>query len=61
MCRRGGIGKSVLDAVDAIDPDGEILTTPLLNAGLQPQPSPQSMWARLLVALDQRRLAVARA
>ena len=51
-----GIGKSVLDSVEAIDPDGEVLTTPLLTAGLQPQPSPQSMWARLLVALDQRRL-----
>jgi len=51
-----GIGKTVLDALDTIDPDAETITTPLLNAGLSPEPSPRSMWARLLVALDQRRL-----
>ena len=50
------IGKSVMDALDSIDPDAETLHTPLLNAGLQPAVSPRSMWARLHVALEQRRL-----
>ncbi len=51
-----GIGKTVLEALEAIDPDGEALTTPLLAAGLRPVPSPRSMWARLLVALERRQL-----
>ena len=51
-----GIGKSVMDALDAIDPDGELQSTPLLNAGLQPSPSPRSMWARLHAALDRKQL-----
>jgi DNA helicase-2/ATP-dependent DNA helicase PcrA len=52
-----GIGKSVLDALEAIDPDGDShITTPLLHAGLQPAPSPRSMWARLHLALEQKRM-----
>jgi len=51
-----GIGRTVLDALDAIDPGAEALATPLLSVGLQPAPSPRSTWARLLVALDQRQM-----
>ena len=51
-----GIGKSVLDALDAIDPEAESLSTPLLNAGLQPAASPRSMWARLHAALERRQM-----
>jgi DNA helicase-2/ATP-dependent DNA helicase PcrA len=50
------IGKSVLDALEAIDPDAASLTTPLLQAGLAPAVSPRSMWARLHIALEQGRL-----
>jgi len=51
-----GIGKSVLDALDAIDPGAAAANTPLLSAGLDAQPSPRSMWTRLLIALDQRQM-----
>ncbi len=51
-----GIGKSVIDALDAIDPaaDDEAANTPLLSAGLAPAPTPRSLWARLLMAIDKR-------
>ena len=52
-----GVGKSVMDALDAIDPGGasnDAADTPLLLTGLQPAPSPRSLWARLVVALDRR-------
>jgi hypothetical protein len=44
-----GVGKSVMDALDAIDPGGpsnDAADTPLLLTGLQPAPSPRSLWAR---------------
>jgi len=55
-----GVGRSVMDALDAIDPGGpsnDAADTPLLLTGLQPAPSPRSLWARLIMALDRRLLA----
>jgi DNA helicase-2/ATP-dependent DNA helicase PcrA len=49
-----GIGKSVIDAIEAVEPDAEDHDMPLLSAGLQPVPSPRSLWARLVIALDKR-------
>jgi DNA helicase-2/ATP-dependent DNA helicase PcrA len=51
-----GIGKSVMETIEAIDPSGRADDTPLLNldAGLQPAPSPRSLWAKLLTAIDDR-------
>ena len=54
-----GVGKSVMDALEAIDPGGpgnDAADTPLLLTGLQPAASPRSLWARLIVALDRRQL-----
>ena len=54
-----GIGKTVMDALEAVEPAGLEDTgenTPLLLAGLQPAPSPRSLWARLVLALDRRLL-----
>src|SRR6185503_1118399 len=51
-----GVGKSVMDALETIGPGGGDEATPLLLAGLQPTPSPRSLWARLVVALDRRLL-----
>ncbi len=50
-----GIGKTVIEALEAIDLNqSEHLTTPLFATGLQPVASSRSMWSRLVVALDQR-------
>jgi DNA helicase-2/ATP-dependent DNA helicase PcrA len=50
-----GIGKSVMDLLDGIDVNEDDASgLPLLAMGLQPQASPRSLWARLLVALDKR-------
>ena len=50
-----GIGKSLLDALDAIElEDDHADLTPLLSAGLDPSPTPRSLWARLVVALERR-------
>jgi DNA helicase II / ATP-dependent DNA helicase PcrA len=51
-----GIGKSVLDALDAVDPDGGHADTPLLAAGLQPSASPRSLWSKLIAAIDGRQV-----
>jgi DNA helicase-2/ATP-dependent DNA helicase PcrA len=51
-----GIGRTVLDALDQVQPtDGEA-SIPLLAAGLQPTASPRSLWARLVLAVDRRLL-----
>ena len=56
-----GIGRSVFDSLDAIDPASDDANDiPLLTAGLQPVISRRSLWARTAVALD-RRLLPARA
>jgi DNA helicase-2/ATP-dependent DNA helicase PcrA len=55
-----GVGKSVIEAVDAIDLDLDHTDhshTPLFSVGIQPVSSSRSMWAKLVVALDQRKVA----
>jgi DNA helicase-2/ATP-dependent DNA helicase PcrA len=53
-----GIGKSVLDGLQAIDPsDIERDRPPLLAAGLQESSSSRSLWAKLSYAVEQRVLA----
>ena len=51
-----GIGKAVLEALEAIEIDGsgDHADPPLLAAGRQPTPTPRSMWARMLAAIDRR-------
>jgi DNA helicase-2/ATP-dependent DNA helicase PcrA len=54
-----GIGKSVMEALEAVQPDGMdggAEDAPLFLAGLQPAPSPRSLWARLVLALERRML-----
>jgi DNA helicase-2/ATP-dependent DNA helicase PcrA len=55
-----GIGKSVLETLDGVDPGAGEADGPLFAAGLDPVQSPKSMWSRLLAAVD-RRLAPPRA
>jgi len=48
-----GIGKGVMEAIESLGPsDGTDL--PLLNVGLQPGPSANSLWSRLVRGLDER-------
>ena len=57
-----GIGKGVMDAVDAFDPDGsgsagpgsDLASMPLLAAGLEPQVAANSVWARIVRGLEER-------
>jgi DNA helicase-2/ATP-dependent DNA helicase PcrA len=52
-----GIGRTVIEGLEAIEPgdgDGDM---PLLLAGLQPAASPRSLWARAMLAIDRRLLA----
>ena len=52
-----GIGKGVMDALQAITPDDVIADAPpLLAAGLQEVISVRSLWARLLYAIDEGKL-----
>jgi DNA helicase-2/ATP-dependent DNA helicase PcrA len=52
-----GVGKSVLDGIQAIEPaDIERNTPPLLAAGLQESSSSRSLWARLSFTVEQRAL-----
>ena len=50
------IGKGVMESLEAIDPSGIDEAGPLLQGGLNPVPSPRSMWARLSIALERRML-----
>jgi DNA helicase-2/ATP-dependent DNA helicase PcrA len=52
-----GIGKSVLDGLDEIDPASAEADTPLFAVGVQPVRSARSLWSRLIVAIDRRLLA----
>jgi DNA helicase-2/ATP-dependent DNA helicase PcrA len=53
-----GIGKGVMDSLQAIDPDSVFDSAPpLLAAGLQEVVSARSLWARLDCAIDQGRMA----
>jgi DNA helicase II / ATP-dependent DNA helicase PcrA len=48
-----GIGRSVMDALDAVDLDAAP-RSPLLAAGLDPVSTPRSMWTRMHAVLEQR-------
>jgi DNA helicase-2/ATP-dependent DNA helicase PcrA len=50
-----GIGRTVLESLDAIDPASGDAETPLFAAGLHPTVSNRSLWARLVIAVDGRR------
>jgi DNA helicase-2/ATP-dependent DNA helicase PcrA len=50
-----GIGKGVIDALEAVAIDDHA-DTPLLHPGGEAGPAPRSLWARLLVALDARQM-----
>ena len=53
-----GIGKGVMDSLQAISPDAVVADAPpLLAAGLQEIASARSLWARLLYAVDEGKLA----
>jgi DNA helicase II / ATP-dependent DNA helicase PcrA len=53
-----GIGKGVMDSLQAIDPDAVLNDAPpLLAAGLQEVSSARSLWARLVYAVDEAKLA----
>jgi DNA helicase-2/ATP-dependent DNA helicase PcrA len=52
-----GIGKGVMDALQAIDPEAvRADAPPLLAAGLQEISSARSLWARLVFAIDEAKL-----
>jgi len=52
-----GIGKGVMDALQAIDPDAIAADAPpLLAAGLAEVSSARSLWARLVYAVDETKL-----
>ncbi len=52
-----GVGKSVLEALDGVDPSAEDLDTPLLLAGLEPTISSRSLWTRTVYAIERRAVA----
>ncbi len=53
-----GIGKGVMDSLQAIDPNAVLEdATPLLTAGLQEVSSARSLWAKLVYAVDDGKLA----
>ena len=53
-----GIGKGVMDSLQAIDPNAVLDdATPLLTAGLQEVSSARSLWAKLVYAVDDGKLA----
>lgn len=54
-----GIGKGVMDALETFVPGAKAaetggITLPLLDAGLQPAVSAQSLWSKLVRGLDER-------
>ncbi len=52
-----GIGKGVMDSLQAIDPNAVLADAPpLLAAGLQEISSARSLWAKLVYAVDENRL-----
>ena len=52
-----GIGKSVIDALEAVSLDEiDHSHEPLFRAGLQPETSFRSLWAKLIVAIEQKRV-----
>ena len=52
-----GVGKGVMDSLQAIDPDAVLADAPpLLAAGLQEISSARSLWAKLVYAVDESKL-----
>ena len=52
-----GIGKSVIDALEAVSLDEvDHSHEPLFRIGIQPETSARSLWAKLIVAIDQKRV-----
>jgi DNA helicase-2/ATP-dependent DNA helicase PcrA len=51
-----GIGKTLLESLEAVDPLQEAAGAPLFAAGLQPVVSPRSMWSRLVTAVERKML-----
>ena len=52
-----GVGKGVMDSLQAIDPEAVLRDAPpLLAAGLQETVSARSLWAKLVYAVDESRL-----
>jgi DNA helicase-2/ATP-dependent DNA helicase PcrA len=49
-----GIGKTVLDSLESVDPDAEDTDAPLFSVGLNPTASRRSQWTRLVAAVDRR-------
>jgi len=52
-----GIGKGVMDALEGVDVSEEDANLPPLFAGLAPTVATNSLWTRLVVAVDGRRLS----
>ena len=53
-----GVGRGVMDSLQAIDPDAvRADAPPLLAAGLQEVTSARSLWAKLVYAVDEGKLA----
>ncbi|MBW8896391.1 MAG: UvrD-helicase domain-containing protein, partial [Acidobacteria bacterium] len=53
-----GVGKGVMDSLQAIDPNAVLEDAPpLLAAGLQEVSSARSLWAKLVFAVDEGKLA----
>jgi DNA helicase-2/ATP-dependent DNA helicase PcrA len=52
-----GIGKGVMDNLQALDPGDAHAETPLLAIGLRDTPSARSLWAKVLYAVDDSKLA----
>jgi DNA helicase II / ATP-dependent DNA helicase PcrA len=53
-----GVGKGVMDSLAAIDPDAALADAPpLVAAGLQEISSARSLWAKMVYAIDEGRLA----
>ena len=51
-----GIGKGVMDALESVDVSAVSADLPPLFAGLQPAVSTNSLWTKLVTAVDERRL-----
>lgn len=49
-----GIGKGVMDSLEKVELTAEDADAPPLLAGLRPQPTNNSLWARLVHGLEQR-------
>jgi DNA helicase-2/ATP-dependent DNA helicase PcrA len=51
-----GIGKGVMEALERVDLGEGAAELPPLLAGLQPRPVANSLWSKLVTAVDERRL-----